>query len=399
MSGTANDIDPELTLGQIALEQKRIREKLIKEGVFNQNKLLPKPIDFCRVVVIHPDNASGFHDFKHLADKLVDVCEFMYVSSHFEGGAVEKEMQAAFDRALALHERSPIDALVIIRGGGSRQGLLTLITENIIRSIASFPAPVMVGVGHTDDKLLIDEVANIACGTPSKVIEYVMQTILRQVESAIYNFNQITSSSDNKLIILMARVNEFNAIIKSKVSSIISIYANKLMNNLSTIRNNAAKQIVSLDKTISENVSSIKIYVKRGIIYLDKNLSQIASAISSIASIKIDNYIANIIQNKNIVLNSTNKILMEYQGNVNHYANELKNNALRQRLRIEEKLNNSFETIELLSPAQTLKRGYCLSVGKSGVIKSFESAEKERSFTIRFTDGEGQVELIEEQPE
>lgn len=396
LSGTVIDIDPELTLGQIALEQKRIREKLIKEGIFEQNKNLSKPVDFCRVAVIHPENASGFHDFKHIGDQLTNVCEFIYIPSRFEGGSVSKEMQAAFANALKLHQASPLDALVIIRGGGSRQGLLTLITENIIRSIATFPAPVIVGVGHTDDKLLIDEVANIACGTPSKVIEYIVQTIVSAAALAQAHFNQIMTYSDNIFTMIMAKINEYDTIIKSKVSSITTIYTNELIASLNIIKRNADKQIVTLSEIIIDNITGIKSCTKRNLAYLNQNIAQLASTINSIASLKMENYNATILQYKNSVINGAQNKLIDYKETIHRHIGELKNNALRQRNRIEEKLRNSFSTIELLSPEKTLVRGYCLSIGKTGVIKSLVNAKKETIFMLRFSDGEGQVKLIQE---
>ena len=253
-------------------------------------------------------------------------------------------------------------------------------------------------VGHIDDKLLLDEVANVACGTPSKVIEYIVQTIVSQAESAQVHFNQITSYSDNKLMTFMAKINECNTIIKSKVSSTTTIYTNELIVNLNIIKSSAAKQMAILEKNIIDNVFSIKNSTKRSMIYLAKNLSQWASTINSIASIKVDNYKTTIVHYKNNVIKGAENTLAEYQDNITRYASELKNSALRQRVRIEEKLTSSFATIELLSPTQTLKRGYCLSIGTSGVIKSLESAKKETVFTLRFADGEGQVELTKESP-
>ncbi len=46
----------------------------------------------------------------------------------------------------------------------------------IIRKICLLPIPVIVGLGHADDKLLLDEVANLAFDTPSKVISHIRST-------------------------------------------------------------------------------------------------------------------------------------------------------------------------------------------------------------------------------
>jgi Exonuclease VII, large subunit len=177
--GDVLDIDPAATLGEFALLQRQIREKLKKEGIYDKNKLLPKPFDYCRVAAIHPPDASGYHDFKKEADILqkVSLCDFIYFSSSFEGINTENEILTALDLVLEQHSNNPFDAIIIIRGGGARQGLLNLVKESIIRKICLSPVPIMVGLGHADDKLLLDEVANISLDTPSKTIAYIKDVI------------------------------------------------------------------------------------------------------------------------------------------------------------------------------------------------------------------------------
>ena len=66
----ASDIDPTVTLGDIAKRRRIIIEQLKKDRIFEQNKNLSPPFDFFRVVVISPSKASGLKDFTNTANDL-----------------------------------------------------------------------------------------------------------------------------------------------------------------------------------------------------------------------------------------------------------------------------------------------------------------------------------------
>jgi exodeoxyribonuclease VII large subunit len=51
------DIDPAYTLGDIQAKLKQIRDTLAKEGVFNRNRQLRTPSEFCKVAVVSPSGA------------------------------------------------------------------------------------------------------------------------------------------------------------------------------------------------------------------------------------------------------------------------------------------------------------------------------------------------------
>lgn len=56
---SVEDVDPSYTLGDLAAKLNKIRETLQREGVFESNRSLSPPIDYCRVAVISPDTSAG----------------------------------------------------------------------------------------------------------------------------------------------------------------------------------------------------------------------------------------------------------------------------------------------------------------------------------------------------
>ncbi len=65
------------------------------------------------------------------------------------------------------------DAIVLARGGGSYEDFFAFNLEPVVRAILRTCAPVITGIGHTGDHHLADDVADLACETPSNAAQYI----------------------------------------------------------------------------------------------------------------------------------------------------------------------------------------------------------------------------------
>lgn len=173
------DVAPEFTLGDAALRLDALRETLVREGVYGLNRTLPAPTDFARVAVISPQGAAGLGDFRRETDALeaAGVVDFVYLEATFQGAAASASLTAAVAQARAAHEHAPLDALVLIRGGGAVTDLAWLNDLALARALATFPAPVITGLGHARDDTLPDEVAALRTDTPSKAAALIVRTV------------------------------------------------------------------------------------------------------------------------------------------------------------------------------------------------------------------------------
>lgn len=173
------DVAPEFTVGDAALRLDALRETLVREGVYGLNRALPAPADFARVAVISPREAAGLGDFRREVDALeaAGVVEFVYLEATFQGAAASESLTAAIAEAQAAHEDGPLDALVVIRGGGAVTDLAWLNDLAVTRALATFPAPVITGLGHARDDTLPDEVAHTRTDTPSKAAALIVRTV------------------------------------------------------------------------------------------------------------------------------------------------------------------------------------------------------------------------------
>lgn len=196
-SFVVQDLDPSYTLGEQEQKLNQIRKNLIQKRIYQQNKTLCLADDFFHIAVIAPPEAAGLGDFRADADILQQhkLCEFKYFYSSFQGEAVEKEMLAALDAVIALHQTNPFDALVVIRGGGAKLDLNMLNIEPVAEYLCSLPLPLLSGIGHERDNTIIDEIAHSRFDTPSKVIGFVKNRIFQQAKIAETNWHTIEKSS------------------------------------------------------------------------------------------------------------------------------------------------------------------------------------------------------------
>jgi exodeoxyribonuclease VII large subunit len=165
-------IDSSYTIGDLEAQKRKIREQLKADQLFGRNKDLPAPWDFSRVLVVAPQGAAGLGDFDAEARRLHAhrVCEFLYAHSRFQGVGAPAEILAALQAGLERASGAPLDALIIIRGGGAVNDLAWLNDYELAKSICMSPVPVLTGIGHERDSTVLDEVAHRSFDTPSKVI-------------------------------------------------------------------------------------------------------------------------------------------------------------------------------------------------------------------------------------
>jgi exodeoxyribonuclease VII large subunit len=85
-------------------------------------------------------------------------------------GPVEAQICAAVERVGKQAQELGIDALVLARGGGSREDLAVFDGEQLARCITACPIPVVSGVGHEDDTTVCDLVADYRAATPTAAL-------------------------------------------------------------------------------------------------------------------------------------------------------------------------------------------------------------------------------------
>lgn len=190
---TILDIAPAFTVGQLQIKLDRIRQKLQQLGVWDLQSRLEFPEVLSKVLVVTPEEAASLGDFQQgiAAIEQAGLCEFRYLTATFQGKQAVPSMVRTLTEALHLRSEWDWQVLVLLRGGGSVTDLHWLSDETLTRTLCEFPLPVVTGIGHTRDQTLLDEVAALSLGTPSKVAQWVLESALKAPLEALENHQSI----------------------------------------------------------------------------------------------------------------------------------------------------------------------------------------------------------------
>ena len=169
-----NDINPEFTLGDMERQRQEILNRLTQEGIIGQNKTVPVPPVLQRIAIVSAAGAAGYGDFmKQLTDNKYGVCFYPCMfQATMQGLKTVPTVLAALDKV--EQNQHLFDCVVIIRGGGGTEELTSFDNYDLARRVATFPLPVIVGIGHERDITVLDYVAGIRVKTPTAAAEHII---------------------------------------------------------------------------------------------------------------------------------------------------------------------------------------------------------------------------------
>lgn len=177
LSFTIQDIDPSFTLGDMERIRREILERLQREGVLEYNRRLTMPPAPQRIAVISAEGAAGYGDF---INQLVDNSErfrfnLLLFPATMQGDRVSSSIRSALDLIGATKE--DWDCVAIVRGGGATTDLNGFDDYELARKVATFPLPVVVGIGHERDRNVLDEIAHTRLKTPTAVAAFFVDSL------------------------------------------------------------------------------------------------------------------------------------------------------------------------------------------------------------------------------
>lgn len=146
-----------------------LARRLEAEGLMDAARKRKIP-QFCtRVAVVTSPTGSVIDDVKRTLARRNPLVELLV-----SGCAVQGEgAPAQIVRALARAAEARPDAILLVRGGGSFEDLMTFNDETLARAVAACPVPVITGIGHEPDTCICDMVADRRCSTPTAAAESV----------------------------------------------------------------------------------------------------------------------------------------------------------------------------------------------------------------------------------
>jgi len=157
-------------VGELQLAYEQLKEKLQKEGLFEQSHKVPIPMLPSRIAVVTSPTGAVIRDMLHILRRRFNDIEVLIYPVKVQGEGAAEEIAAAISD---LNRLKDIDVLILARGGGSLEDLWAFNEEIVGRAIYDSDIPVISAIGHEIDYTIADFIADLRAPTPSAAAELV----------------------------------------------------------------------------------------------------------------------------------------------------------------------------------------------------------------------------------
>ena len=223
-----NDIDPEYSLGLKELERQKTIERLVKEGVMELQKRHALPVLPYNLAVISAEDAAGYRDFmRHIAENPYGFkLDVHLYSALMQGAECPSSIIAALDAV--LESGMDYDAVLIIRGGGSKLDLACFDDYNLAAAVAQYPLPVLTAIGHDQDYHVCDMVAHEYVKTPTALADFILEMYENEDARISSCVTRVRLAFSNRILQMEASVDRMQARIKNAYAMKISLMESAL---------------------------------------------------------------------------------------------------------------------------------------------------------------------------
>ena len=236
---TFNALSIELC-GQGELYQKflQLKEKLQKEGLFDEINKIPIPKFVNSIGVVTSKTGAVLQDIKNVTSRRNPNLDIYVYDAQVQGKfAVEDIIQGItyFDNM------TDVDVIIVARGGGSIEDLMPFNDEELARVAYICNKPLISAVGHETDFSILDFVADLRAPTPSAAAELVTfdtNEVKRYVKDMNLNIQNIIQNQYNELHSSISVIlNEIENIVTNQINDEV-LSLNETMNKLDNAINN-----------------------------------------------------------------------------------------------------------------------------------------------------------------
>ena len=150
------------------------KQKLAREGLFDESRKKPLPRLPQVIGVVTSPTGAAFQDIQNRLRERFPVRVLLYPAT-VQGATAAVEVARGVEY---FNQMRNVDVIIVARGGGSLEDLLPFSEEIVVRAVAASEIPVISGVGHEPDWMLIDFAADYRAPTPTGAAEAVVPTKL-----------------------------------------------------------------------------------------------------------------------------------------------------------------------------------------------------------------------------
>ena len=232
-------------IGSLHLAFEQLKQRLSKEGLFDEAHKKPVPKYPKRIGVITSPTGAAIRDIINVATRRYPLASIILFPSLVQG---DEAVSQLINGVEYFNITESVDVIIIGRGGGSIEDLWAFNDEYLARAIYNSNIPVISGVGHEIDFTICDFVSDVRAATPSAAAELatpdldeIINKILDFKEKSINKINDKINDYKYKIELLA------NSKVLLKPESMLEI-PKMLVNNTANDLENAFSQLLSQKK-------------------------------------------------------------------------------------------------------------------------------------------------------
>ena len=209
--------------GELYIKFERLKEKLSKEGYFDEELKKEIPKLPSRVGIVTSPTGAAIRDIINVSRRRNSLVDLVLYPAKVQGIGAYMEV---IDGIKYFNRTKSVDVIIIGRGGGSIEELWNFNEEELAKAIFKSKIPIISAVGHEVDFTISDFVSDARAATPSQGAEIAVP-LQSDIEDTIeYMNNRMGSIIANKLQLEKNKVDSLSRILKlnSPMSRIVNNY-------------------------------------------------------------------------------------------------------------------------------------------------------------------------------
>ena len=182
------------------------KQKLAAEGLFDESRKKPLPRLPQTIGVVTSPTGAAFQDIQNRLRERFPVRVLLYPAT-VQGVTAAGEVAAGIEY---FNRMQNVDVIIVARGGGSLEDLLPFSEEIVVRAAAASKIPLISGVGHEPDWMLIDFAADCRAPTPTGAAEAVVPTKISLIQDLENLWVRLSGNFTTRLINAKQRLESVN---------------------------------------------------------------------------------------------------------------------------------------------------------------------------------------------
>lgn len=158
--------------GTLFEEFLKLKTRLEAQGLFDSARKRAIPLSPKAIGIVTSLGAAALHDVVTALQRRVPHIPVIIYPASVQGAQAAGELREALLKAC---QRSEVDVLLLVRGGGAMEDLWAFNDESLAHTVVASPIPVICGVGHETDFTIADFCADLRAPTPTAAAELCAQ--------------------------------------------------------------------------------------------------------------------------------------------------------------------------------------------------------------------------------